>query len=931
MALAAFATPARATMPPLTGAPPPEVTTALREGLLQLPARPSGLPVSATQPLWRVPVILVSYSDAPLTHVAGDFDLTLFDSTHATATGSVYDYYRWASGGRLTVLGRVVATLQLPHNKLYYGFNSWGLSRTGTPNNEAGLVLDALQAASAQVHWADFDLDHDGFVDMLWVVHAGIGGEASPDRYQNDLWSITSRLTSYWSNSDAFETQDLVPGSSTQHIRVDRFSVLPELSAFVSGQISEIGVYCHEFGHALGLPDLYNTLDGGVYDVGPGNWSLMSTGAYGGNGYTPQYPSHPGAWPAVFLGWAQTLQPTGDTLLVMPPIDSEQKVLEFWFQGQANSEHFLVESRRREGFDRNLPADGLIVYHVDDTVIGQGIQSNTVNSGLTPGLAIVAADGRTDLTRGGNHGDAGDVFPGTTGRTSLHDSATPPSTSTFAGAPTGIGLWDITPVSQGVQFLAQVRPLGWLPAVDRTVDSFAPTGTQGPATTTVLAPDGNGYSVASEMRSDHFQVVLRSRIGGSWSAGLDVSHSSGDAFEPALAGLGAHDLALVWSDTRSGRARIYYAARVGGVWTPAQLLTPGSGEFRSPAIGVDDRGEVHVAWLAIGLGLPQIVYQRFPYLSPIGQPIALSGVDAVPENPVVAVNPTGGAKVIWTDNANWPPTLWFARCAPDSVPGAPNTLTVQSSRAQTWVQALVDSSGALHSLWIESGSSVSELHFQRRTAAGGLSPVDTVLEAGGGALSAARLTRDHGGGLHVAFVRAVSGVSQVRYRRRHPTLGWDAISTDITLPETGPGAQPGLLSYSTGNVDVLYQGVLGGQPRFMVRSRVSDAPPTLAVTSSAPGGIASLAVLPNPAHAGESVEIRWSSAPGPATAGSASPGTLEVFDLLGRCLAVVPLEPRGAVLLAHLGSSLTRPWSSGVYFLRVRGDRGPAQRLVVLR
>ena len=140
--------------------------------------------MSATQPVFRIPVILVSYSDEPLTYGSADFDLALFDTTHATATGSLYDYYRWASGNRLSVLGRVVATVHLPHDKLYYGYNSFGLSRTATPHNAAGLVLDALVACSSQVQWSDFDLDRDGFVDMLWVVHAGLPGEASPRPFQ---------------------------------------------------------------------------------------------------------------------------------------------------------------------------------------------------------------------------------------------------------------------------------------------------------------------------------------------------------------------------------------------------------------------------------------------------------------------------------------------------------------------------------------------------------------------------------------------------------------------------------------------------------------------------------------------------------------------------------------------------------------------------
>ena len=125
--LAATASPVRATMPPLPGNPvPEEVAAAFREGLFALPERPVGLGVSAVQSLWRIPVVLVAYADDSLTFGAAAFDSALFDTTGSTATGSVFDYYRWASGNRMTVTGKVVATVRVANDKLYYGFNCVG-------------------------------------------------------------------------------------------------------------------------------------------------------------------------------------------------------------------------------------------------------------------------------------------------------------------------------------------------------------------------------------------------------------------------------------------------------------------------------------------------------------------------------------------------------------------------------------------------------------------------------------------------------------------------------------------------------------------------------------------------------------------------------------------------------------------------------------
>jgi hypothetical protein len=142
-----------------------------------------------------------------------------------------------------------------------------------------------------------------------------------------------------------FLTTQLVPGSTTEYMRLDPFSCLPELSGLIPGRRSEIGVFCHEFGHALGLPDLYDTsaLDQ-VVNVGPGNWSLMSTGAYGGNGIQPELPAHLGGWASAYLGWSSTIRPAQDTTITITPMSSGGPVVEFWFQGESNPEHFLLEN-----------------------------------------------------------------------------------------------------------------------------------------------------------------------------------------------------------------------------------------------------------------------------------------------------------------------------------------------------------------------------------------------------------------------------------------------------------------------------------------------------------------------------------------------------------------------------------------------------------
>ncbi|MGH2651134.1 MAG: M6 family metalloprotease domain-containing protein, partial [Actinomycetota bacterium] len=427
----ALAMPAAAVMPRPSGTIPPEVVQAFDAGLFELPPGGDRLGTSAVQTVWNVPVILAAFSDQPLgTTIYGSrtptqhFDRALFDTTGVTLTGSVFDYYRWVSGNRIRVVGKVVATLTMPQTKNYYADGQWGFG-TFPPRNMYGFVRGALQYADSLVDWRPFDPNNDGFVDMLWVVHSGLPGEATVAK--DNLWSSTSQLTS-WASGEAFETHSVGPGGG--RIRVDRFSVLPELSSIQPGQPSEIGVYCHEFGHALRLPDLYDTSSlGGGLNSGVGNWSLMATGSYGTNGASPEYPSHLGAWPLRWLGWRESVRPAFDTLMIQGSLAGGAPIVEFWIQGESNSEYFLIENRQREGFDRKLPAEGLIVYQVDETVMTPAaVAGNRVHSWCfspslqpRPGIRLVEADGFGDLIAGGNRGDSHDPFPGSFGRTEIDD------------------------------------------------------------------------------------------------------------------------------------------------------------------------------------------------------------------------------------------------------------------------------------------------------------------------------------------------------------------------------------------------------------------------------------------------------------------------------------------------------------------------------
>jgi len=341
-------------------------------------------------------IILVDFND--MTHESGlhtepgDFDSLLF-SQDVFEPGSMTDYYFETSYGQALLMGEVTQWYRMPEDYSYYvngqrGFGSY-------PRNAQRLTEDAVTAADPDIDFSLYDNSGDGQVDALFVVHAGPGYE---DTGNLNFIHSHAWVTSYPMNVD--------------NVTVRRYSMEPEETG--GGQLIRIGVFCHEFGHVLGLPDLYD------YDYdsnGVGMWTIMAGGSWGGGGATPV---HFDAWCKYALGW---VSPT----VVYEPLMNEQidaveftpDIYQLYSLGQPTYEYFMVENRRQTHFDVSIPGEGLLIYHVDETVPNNNNQQHYR-------VAVEQADGEYDLEY--NRGaDAGDPWPGYTDNRTFDDFSEPNS------------------------------------------------------------------------------------------------------------------------------------------------------------------------------------------------------------------------------------------------------------------------------------------------------------------------------------------------------------------------------------------------------------------------------------------------------------------------------------------------------------------------
>lgn len=366
----------------------------------------------------RLVVLLVDFDDNAWNAGLADgspeyFDSLLFSQEYLPY-GSMRDYYLDNSYGDMVFIGDVYGWLRMPLPYSYYVAGQRGFGPYDEGNAQK-LVEDAINIADAIVDYSPYDNDGDGWVEGLVIVHAGEGYETSGNVNQihSHRWNITAPIT-------------------TDGVRLFGYTCQPEENSYTASRLIGIGVFCHEFGHTLGLPDLYDT---DYSSEGIGNWSVMAGGSHNGNGESP---ARFDAWCKTQLGFIEPIQVTGNELNhEFPQVADAPHILQMWTGGAPGGQYFLVSNRQKTGFDATLPGEGLLILHVnDDAPSNNDDESNYM-------VALEQADGLFELENNRDRGDGGDPFPGYSNNREFSDRTTPNSKGR-AGSVTQVAVWDIS-------------------------------------------------------------------------------------------------------------------------------------------------------------------------------------------------------------------------------------------------------------------------------------------------------------------------------------------------------------------------------------------------------------------------------------------------------------------------------------------------------
>lgn len=346
-------------------------------------------------------VILVQFSDVKFSYSQNVIEQWLNSETPSPQWegwegGSVRSYFIKQSRGKFR-----------PHFDVYGTYTS---NRTASQckSNPTGLVVEALQSFSSGIDLKKYDVNGDGAVDNVYMIYAGSGGHLDGGA---TIWPANATTE-----------------ASMQGLRVRHVSYANELD---NGFLQGIGTFVHEFGHVIGLADLYTTA--GNYPSSytnywtPTYWDVMDTGCDLYYGY---YPPNMSAYELHALKWSEPYEINKREYLYLSSLQDDGRSV-MLRNPENQNEVYYFEYRDQKGWDSYHSGNGLLIWHVNYDQ--QSWNSGSVNNSSTnPLVKIVAADGRSGSSASYNtiyyktdEYLAGDPFPGTTGKTEFRGTTEP--------------------------------------------------------------------------------------------------------------------------------------------------------------------------------------------------------------------------------------------------------------------------------------------------------------------------------------------------------------------------------------------------------------------------------------------------------------------------------------------------------------------------
>lgn len=335
----------------------------------------------------RVLVILAEFADTTFTiqNTKQVFTNYLMNEGHFTETAyrqngnykGVRGYFKDCSYGKFTPTFDVVGPVKLPKPQTYYGAGD---------DNITDLMTDACNAVDNEVDFSQYDANGDGMVDLVYIIYAG---------HSANYRGNTS--TDIWPKSGTTIISKTFDGKSIRRYGVSNELAGRENKKKEKETINGIGLFCHEFSHTLGLPDIYaipGTAAADQDNQGMEYWDLMDGGTEVQNG---RVPSPYLAWEREAMGWMTIDKLTSDQQVTdLKSLENGGKAYKILNKNVAN-EFIVLQSIQQggwyQGWTKTQIPKGLLAYRISYPYDKVNIFDFPNNVKGKPRVIVVPADG----------------------------------------------------------------------------------------------------------------------------------------------------------------------------------------------------------------------------------------------------------------------------------------------------------------------------------------------------------------------------------------------------------------------------------------------------------------------------------------------------------------------------------------------------------
>ena len=314
--------------------------------------------------------------------------------------GSAVDYFKAVSNGKYVPQFDVYGPVKISKNTTYFADDNYK-----TKNMEL-LIQEALTALhdSGELNLSNYDFDNNGTLDTVFIYYAGFGSADS------DTQTIWPHQSTYWGSTLRFDG-----------IKVGPYACANELKGWnpnnntVAGQpnyvpwIDGVGTFIHEYGHVLGLPDMYDVDYTGAVET-PGDWDVMDSGCYNFDGCVPPLYSAYEQWVCNWLDYTEVedgshydlaslgTTPNSQAVRIRIPMNADKT--------KFNPEYFIIESRDNTGWDSCFPSPGLMVWRINyNKNLWTSNSVNSINNGSNVQI-VLAKSAKNPLFNDGS------IYPG---------------------------------------------------------------------------------------------------------------------------------------------------------------------------------------------------------------------------------------------------------------------------------------------------------------------------------------------------------------------------------------------------------------------------------------------------------------------------------------------------------------------------------------